>query len=613
MSAEVTMAARIPLLLLSLTAPGWLLLRACGLRRRLAGAFPVSAALVYLVALAGVLAGVRLSAVRVGLGLAAVSALLALLGRAASSPVPAATAANPTAAAESADRLSRWLLGLVMVGVGLFTWRAFAQPLTGPDTSFRWNFLALELGRTGELGFYPPVTLGDFERYFYADGFAPLVALLYWWSYAVVGTTAPYVTGFVVAGQFAALVLLVHELATQRADRAAGALAAAVTVSSGLVFWAFHVGQETGWTALGVLVPAWCWCQPGAAGDVRAMLAAACGALPALVAREYGPALAIAVILLGAGAGVPWQRLAGFALAAGLLAAPWYLHVWRRCGNPFYSLSPLGLFPTNETLTGLLESYRARFALLHQRPGILAYRAVDFAANSPLVIVALAVAAWAWRRVWPWLAAAGIFAALWFNSVGYTSGGLHIANRVLAPGLALLAIAAALAWRQAPPPASNARWPLALAIVALGWSFYVNAAPPNGPAPLAPAAWWRELTRVERAPSAGSPAMITGLPPGSRILSDNAYFHVQQRAADPARPVVPYWAREFRFLFAREIDAAAAARQLRALGVSAVLVQREGSPNWAYWKTFPFFETIVAGWPAVPNSLGLELRGVPAD
>ena len=602
MSVPETLA-RAPLLLASLLAPGWLLLRACRLPRSLAAAFPLSLALIYFLAVALALSGILLSLVHVGTALALACASLALVPTAA--PLVVVPPAPRTA-------LARWLLLFLGLTVALFAWRACTQPLSGPDTPFRWNFLALEIARTGDFSYYPPITLADFERYFYADGFAPFVALQYWWSYAVLGTTFPHVTGLVVTAQFAATLVLVSDLVSQGAGRTAGHLAAAVLASSGLVFWAFLLGQETGWIALSLLASLWCWTHTSPAHSGPAALAAAAALLPALVAREYGPALLVAGALLACHAGARGRPLVLFAAAAALLAAPWYLHVWLRCGNPFYSLSPFGLFPTNDTLTGLLESYRERFALPRQRPGFLAYRFADLIVNSPLALAAIPLALAAWRRHRAALLAAALLAALWYSAAAYTSGGLHIANRALAPVLVLVVLLATPVAARLPLPTAARRPLTALAAAAALWSLYVNAAPPAGPVPLSPITWWRELTRITPAPSP-SPSRLTpvSLPPGTRILSDNAYFHAAEHAAGFPFPIIPFWTHEVRFLFASDVASAPLAQRLRTLGIGAVHVQRGDSPNWPHWSRHPFFRDIVSTWPLVPNPTGLELRRVP--
>ena len=303
--------------------------------------------------------------------------------------------------------------------VALFASRAFAQPLSGPETSFRWNYPALEVVRTGEFSYYPPLTLPDFERYFYANGFAPFVSLQYEWSYFILGSTLPQLNGFVVTAQFAATLVLVYSIVAANSDRLAGLAAAAILASSWLVFWTFHFGQETGWIAFALVAALWCCRSSHLRLLPVAHLSLAFALLPALVAREYGPVFIGAGVLFALSSGARLCELALFVGISVALAAPWYMYVWLGCGNPFYTLSPLGLFPTNPVIDHLLAATHESRALL-QHPGVLAHRALDLVLNSPLLVVAGCFALFAWRWHRAILLVAGLVVALWCSAVGYS-------------------------------------------------------------------------------------------------------------------------------------------------------------------------------------------------
>lgn len=602
--ALVAFSLRTALLGASYLAPGWLALRAAGLPRQPAPAFVVSSALVYLVVLALALGGIGITLASVGLALLLVCFALLLLPKASLGPEPAGEATPP-------DLWTRSLqVALVLTGA-LFAWRAFAQPLTGPDTSFRWNLLALQIVDSGRLDSYPPVVLEHFARYFYPDGVAPFVAAQYAWTYLVFGSTAAPLTGFVVTTQFGATLGLAYALVKPAAGRVSGLVAAVAIASSALVFWAFHIGQETGWIALSLLAVWWCATRARGGFSVASGAVAALALLPSLVAREYGPVLLLAGAGLALGAGASWRQTVGFAAIAALVAAPWYVHVWLRCGNPFYSLSPLELFPVNETLRDLLASYRERFALPRQQPAFLAYRALDVAVGSSLVLLLTAAAVRNWRRTLAPLGAAGLILALWFTSAGYTSGGLHIANRVAVPAAILLAVAGASVWRIGPGASTHRSRPLASAVLlSVLWSFYLNAAPPAGPTGPTLRVWFAELTRL--APGSTTPSHPP-LPVEGRILTDNAYLHAHHSRTVGAPEILPYWAPECSFLLSPSLDAAEAARRLRALGVTAVHLSGPASPNWTYWSRFPFFSQIAPAWPRLAAVRDLPLHSVPLD
>src|SRR5687768_8242951 len=64
----------------------------------------------------------------------------------------------------------------------LVFWRAWHEPLAGPDIEFRWSFLAEQMLRLGTLDFYPPRSAGDFFSYFWVESIPPGVAALHAWA-----------------------------------------------------------------------------------------------------------------------------------------------------------------------------------------------------------------------------------------------------------------------------------------------------------------------------------------------------------------------------------------------------------------------------------------------
>lgn len=602
--AIVAFSLHTVLLVASYLTPGWLVLRAGGLPFHPAAAFVVSSSLIYLAVLALALSGIGITLLSVGLAL--LCFCLALLFVPKASSVPALQIEAP-----HSNGWTRGLQAALIVTLALFIWRAFAQPLTGPDTSFRWNFLALQIVESGQLDYYPPVTLAHFARYFYPDGFSPFVAAQYAWTYLVFSSTVAPLTGFVVTAQFGATLGLAHGIVRRVNGPVAGMIVAVAIAGSSLAFWAFHIGQETGWLALGLLAVWWCAVQGQDRFPVAFCAVAALALLPSLVAREYGPALLLAGVGLGLGAGLPWRRTLLLAALATLFSSPWYAHVWLRCGNPFYSLSPLDLFPVNETLRDLLASYRDRYSITQQRAGYLAYRAFDVAAGSFLILLLATVAVRDWRRNLAPLGAAVMIFALWFASAGYTSGGLHIANRVAVPAAILLAVAGASVWRIDSITSTLASRLFGSAVVLSAlWSLYLNAAPPAGPTGPALRVWFHELTRL--APGAEMPSRQP-LPVQGRILTDNAYLHAQQFQVAGGPEILPYWAPELSFLLSTSLDAADAAKRLRELGITAVQLPGPDSPNWAYWSRFAFFRHIAPAWPSIALVSVPSLHAVPLD
>ena len=128
--------------------------------------------------------------------------------------------------------------------------------------------------------------------------------------------------------------------------------------------------------------------------------------------------------------------------------------------------------------------------------------------------------------------------------------------------------------------------------------------------PPALADWWSDAGKTFAAlPS--PPSIPSSLNPQTRIVSDNAYLHAAARAEGCTYPIVPYWAPELGFLISPSLTNSDAIRQPCSLRIGAVHIQRTDSPNWPYWKTVPFFTTIIATWPLLETGSGLELRLVP--
>jgi hypothetical protein len=206
-----------------LILPGLAVLRACSRSRDLALSFVLSSVIIYNAVVVLALVGARISVQHVTQLVTAVTVVCAVAAfRHPNIPEP-----TPVVC----DKYPRWIwvfLAPVFIVVALFTWMAFHHLLSGPDTPFRWNLLPqLMLGQES-LDFYPPMTDRDYSTYFFFDGFPPLVASQYWFSYAVTATRETWVTGFVVSAQFAAAILAVFWRAPRRLE-VAGLLLAALT------------------------------------------------------------------------------------------------------------------------------------------------------------------------------------------------------------------------------------------------------------------------------------------------------------------------------------------------------------------------------------------------
>jgi hypothetical protein len=493
---------------------------------------------------------------------------------------------EPPPAAGPGDGPAAYLLAIA-AGIALFTivYRAEVQPLTGPDTIFRWDFLARQILGSHGMGFYPPVSDADFGRYMWPDGIPPLLSLLYAWSYMGFGSAAATGTGPVVI--FVAFLgyVLVGMLAWRLAGRRAAVWAVAVLAGSALFTWSISMGQETGLTTLGTLALAWAVGNCESELDWRlAGLAAGVAAL----SRDYGLGVPVVGFVYMVWRRRPVRELVGFGALVAAIAAPWYARNWVRTGNPFYNLDVLGLYPTNETHAGLMRSYVRTMGF----GGNMSERLHELA---PLLwplgcgLLLASLAAVRVREAWPvslrWLSA--LWLALWLWSVGYTAGGLGYSLRVLDPLLAMLACAGGVALSKAPRA-----WSLALAVILLAFAGEASLRAllmMRMPLGIPPESW----TSVGRGFSAkrgdASDDRVAAIVGSHAVFVDDAYAHALLAARGVA--VVPPWAPELGFLRDPNIDMPAAIRRLHGLGIDYMWLTAARETR-SYFGGFKFFDEL---------------------
>lgn len=319
--------------------------------------------------------------------------------------------------------------------------RALIDPLSGWDTSFRWNGLATFWLAQGNLDGYPPLTDADFVRYPWVDGIPPLVPSLNVLLYLLAGSTDPaWTAARVIVEALAtggAIALLAQRLWGPRAVWPALGIAG----SSALLLWGIAMGQETGLLAVTVTGMAALIAADPAKVTRRDLLGA--GVLAGLAAstREYACSVPVAglVILYARGVRAP-RQLWAFAVPAIVIAAPWYLRNTWLTGNPFYPLSPGGVLPTNEAFASALET----FALLRSwsaplTRGDVVARVILVTAGLVVVLGCAGLVAVHRRRAWWVVSLVAMLGGLWAWSVSQTAGGYLYSMRVLTPAIALLA------------------------------------------------------------------------------------------------------------------------------------------------------------------------------
>jgi hypothetical protein len=471
-----------------------------------------------------------------------------------------------------------WTLVALLPFLAVATWRAVLQPLPGADVDFRWNYLAELIVADRGLMHYPPVGAEGFAHYFWADGIAPLVSSVYAWTYLAVGTTDRAWTALPVLMQIAGLLLLVRELGAlwggTRGANWAGVLAAATM----LLQFAFNLGQETGFTALGagsmtLFLVSW-------ERDRRTGLlaAAAIGAAVAACAREYGAAFALAGTLWVAWRGGA-RNAAAFFAAALFLPLAWHLRNFVLTGNPFYAHHLPGV-PINPVFHDWMQMYAGIYgAPLKTVAGwrecarLLALTALPASAG---LIAGLVL--WRGRPGWAGTVAvtlAGI--ACWIASVPFTAGGFFYSMRVLSPVLVL-----GCAWGGA----ALASWSkvetykIGLGLAALlfacdaslrAWTIPVN------PYEISPREWPDAGYRLqndfarENLPFLEQAAKAVS----GKTLSESAGAQRVFRAA--GRELVPFWSPEVAFAFQPHDRTGDVVARLQALGYSHLLLTRTPS------------------------------------
>jgi hypothetical protein len=489
---------------------------------------------------------------------------------------------------------------------GALLTRVAVSPLIGPDTQFRWDFLAQKLFALGKFDFYPPLKPADFHTYFYVDAIPPMVSFTHWWLYASAGRYSPSWICLFVAAQFVCTIAFTYGAAAAMFSRRAGWLAASVLAASPLYLGSVLWGQETGLTALSVAATLYFLASAPQQRDLRPMVAAGFAASLCALSREYGwIALLIGVIAL------VWQRrtlkqITVFTAVTTAVAAPWYARNWTLTGNPFYSLR-LGGFTVNPVHDEILQHYQRILGVQHWTSIDWTNFARFLVASAPIpILVGVVGAVVRFRRHGYLGIAVLLLSAVWLGSVGYTSAGAGISTRVLTPALVVLSIlAAGLA---EPFTRSSKLYALAVSILVICqmWTAAHAVFYPGDAASVSPKLW-RQAAFQKISPPAEfemRDQLIRILPAGARVLSDNAYLHAS--LTDRGIEVVPVWSPEVRFIFSSSPDDAD--RRLRSLGITSVAYYPQ-SLNTGYLITAsPFYRALPQRWhlaAAAPGFLNI--------
>jgi 4-amino-4-deoxy-L-arabinose transferase-like glycosyltransferase len=557
-----------------LVLPGWLVAKSARVPQPLLAGFVGGAVAMHALVLVLDTVHVRLDLVHVGV------AWLVLIAACGWWTRRKRTWDAPSAPAAFSLR-ENWPLLLPLVPASAVAgWRAIAQPLSGVDTIFRWNWLAEQLLARGTLDFYPPTSAAAYEIYSWPDGIAPVVSVLYFWSYAVAGAARPLLTAPVVLLQFGLVLGAAYALARRLFSERAAVFAVAIAACSPVLVWASVMGQETGLTALS-LAAMLLWLPASRAEEsTGAMIAAGLAAALGALAREYGllwPALGLGI---GRARRLSRRSLFLFAATAAVGALPWYLRNWVLTGNPLFNLSVGGWFATNTVHQWLMESYAQEFGLRHLPPESARLILTNCIAA---LVGGVAGAFFAGRQVRVLVVASFVVVALWLASLAYTAAGFIHAFRVLSPAFLLAAVMGGAACARAVPArAHRGGVAIALGLLAVDAALRALALPANVYR-VPPAEWLRvgrTVADYHARPLYRELARITA---GHRVLvlGPNAVL-----AAQGARTLPP-WSPEVSYLFDAKLAANEVARRLATADIRFVLLTK-GPANERFLRRSPF-------------------------
>ncbi len=473
----------------------------------------------------------------------------------------------------AADQYQLILISSVLIIGTILLARCIIQPLSGYDTVFRWDFLAVQLLRLERLDFYPPVTQADFHYYSFVDSIPPIVSISYWWLYAAIGERRPELTSFFIMFQFICIMAFVYKLARRLYGTQAGAMACAVLASTPLFVKSVAIGQETGMTALSIIAMIYFLSSVEQKSHSASMILAGLSASVGVLSREYGWVFIPCgwLVLL-------WLRrsrkdLFLFSICTVAISFPWYLRTWIMTGNPLFSLPLTGFFPVNAVHVLMMETHNHYHTLWNNTSSewlsLLGYFFL-FAILPPLF--GLPGCLLELRRYGYYLISSICILGLWMQSVGYTAGGVIYSARVLNPALVLLSVpAGGFLSRITRSPRMKAG-ALGVLLLALGWCIVNTVLLPFNPLRLPSREWAFIATkRVEfqyaepRLPE----ELRHILGSGGRILTESTYVHaaLSKTEFDP----VLVWSPEVKFLFDQSVKPIDVRRMLLSHGIRYVL------------------------------------------
>lgn len=592
---EVLLVPRFIILLAGLLVPGGAWMRTLRVPVTLSNSFVGSAFALFVTVLALQLGNVAISFGTLGAGLLALTLLARIARRKSDATAGETSLLHRVRNYNPLTGMGGWT-PIYFLFLAAALWRAWHEPLAGPDIEFRWGFLAEQMLRLGSLDFYPPRSSEDFFSYFWVETIPPGASALHAWAYACAGSSN---AAWTIPSVFLQL-WAVHDIVWRIAERIGGVPAARfaclAAAACPLLTWSILIGQETGLTAislLGIVYAFTMWSAARTSGwAALAGIFAAVGA----ASREYGlvfPALAFTGLIV-----LRTDRRAWFAfLAASAVSLIWPLRSWILTGNPFYSLSFGDMFHVNERFVAWIEQEAGDLGTVLKTAAGWSDIARYVLLYAPLAVIgwmALVIATLRGRREAAFaLVGTLVVLALWVMSIRYTNGGLFYSLRVTSPALAVGALAGGIALASVatsrPGRAGAINALVALAVVAL---LPATLALPHDPWH-APREWPAVKHRTPLPLGTTDETVNVILHALSRSTSSEARTAAvvladgpgyQRRFLPTGIRVAPLWSPQADWLFDRQLAPAEASRRWQQSGVTHLIVSK-WKPNLDFLNT----------------------------
>jgi hypothetical protein len=464
------------------------------------------------------------------------------------------------------------------------------------DQDFRWFFLPLRILETGSFSYYPPLTSSDYEIYFFAESFPPIVSFTYYWLYALFGKAENVLFCIPITLQMIFIFVFGYRLATSLFNsKSAGIFAILLIGSSTLLFYSVAISQETGITALSLVSLIFFLIRNKSCSPSDACLSAFAASLGVL-SREYGGILIACGLVVILWHRMPLRILLYYLLFCFILSGPWYLRTFFLTGNPFYSNPLLNILPVNSVHAGIIEGYKESIGL----KSYLNWQTISSIAPGLALVLGLPffLGISSMLKFFGKLAAFFViiifFFSLWLYSIWIPAGLFH-SMRILSPAILLLAVCGS-SLLDATHLRTKCRYLLVL--FSLSFVCYIvfiqDIFVPCNPLNLRLKDLAMAACLVPDSVNMRDVVLndIKDVPDNSAILSDGALHHaflaMNKKNSRKIR-IVPVWGPEARFLFEKGTNFEKGVEGLKKIGINYVLIGQKNNLNMNYLKKFDFF------------------------